>query len=66
MGWINGKKAAQAAIAREAMADPGRRARPERLRAIRDDALSCKGQGTGGWSDEDIEEYADEINRHLG
>jgi hypothetical protein len=33
--------------------------------AIRDDALACLGKNTGGWTDEDIEEFADEINRHL-
>lgn len=60
----NGTKAARAAIARERMASP-RGDDAERLRAIRDDALACKGKNVGGWSDEDIEDYADEINRHL-
>lgn len=65
MSWVNGKKSAQAAIAREVIASRDRTVSPERLRAIRDDALSCLGTGTGGWSDEDIEDFADEINRHL-
>lgn len=65
MGWLsNGTRSAKANIAREATARPQPNL-DERLRAMRDDALSCLGKGTGGWSDQDIRDYADEIDRHL-
>ena len=64
MSWINGRASAQAAIERAALASP-RRDRDEAIRAIRDDAEACRGTGTGGWSDADIDDHTDECNRQL-
>jgi hypothetical protein len=64
MSTVDGAQSARADIMRWALSSP-RRNRQDALRVMRDDALACLGTGTGGWSDRDIQHYADEINRHL-
>jgi hypothetical protein len=65
MSWINGAAAARGDMARDAMSTSPHRSREEAIRDMRDSAAACRGTGTGGWSDGDIDEYVDECNREL-
>lgn len=61
----NGAAAARADMARDAISTSPHRSREEAVRDMRNSAAACRGTGTGGWSDEDIDDYVSECNREL-
>ncbi len=60
-----GTDAARADVYRWSTSSP-RHPRATAITRMRDDAESCRGKGTGGWTDGDIDDYVAECNRQLG